>query len=88
MLFNSHKLKKPTGSDYKYILVNAFLVAVASIAYYTGITVSSVAIVAAITSAAPVISSFLAVSVLKEKIELNQKLATLMIVAGVVVLSL
>ena len=87
LLFNRDKLQKPGRSDYKYIFINAFLVVVASIAYYTGITVSKIAVVAAITSAAPLVSSLLAIYVLKEKIELNQKFATLMIVAGVIVLA-
>jgi len=88
LLFNRDKLQKPGRSDYKYIFINAFLVVVASITYYTGITVSKVAVVAAITSAAPLVSSLLAIYVLKEKIELNQKLATLMIVVGVIVLAI
>ena len=87
LLFNRDKLQKPGRSDYKYIFINAFLVTVASIAYYTGITVSKVAVIAAITSAAPLVSSLLAIYVLKEKIELNQKFAILMIVLGVIVLS-
>ncbi|MEA3515061.1 MAG: DMT family transporter [Nanoarchaeota archaeon] len=87
LLFNRDKLQKPGRSDYKYIFINALLVVAASIAYYTGITVSKVSVVAAITSAAPLVSSVLAIYVLKEKIELNQKLATLMIVAGVIVLA-
>lgn len=85
---NRDKLKKPHGRDYLYIFLNGFFIAVASIAYYTGITVSSISVVGAITSAAPLVSSLLAVVMLKERIELNQKIATFIIVAGLVMLSI
>ncbi len=86
-LSNMNKIRKPHGRDYLYILITGLFIAAASIAYYTGVSVSKVSVVAAITSAAPLVSSLLAVILLKERIELNQKIATLMIVAGLVILS-
>ncbi|MBD3313944.1 EamA family transporter [Candidatus Woesearchaeota archaeon] len=80
-------IRKP-GRALKYSLTSGVCVAAASLLFNSAIEKSAVSLIYPLASSAPFISVILSFIMLGERIELNQKLAILLIIPGIIIASL
>ena len=88
VIFGFVKLAKPKNKDVKLFLVSGLLAGIGAVAYNAGVSREMVSIVGPLSGASLMVTVILSYLFLKERIELNQKLAVLMIFAGIVMLAL
>lgn len=79
---------KVNKTYYKYIFLMALGVTAGTLFYGYGINVTSVSIVAAISGCAPLVATMYGKLVYKEKLSIQQYLAGIMVVFGIIALSL
>ncbi len=88
MLLGAVKLKKIKKGDIKIAALIGLVAAVAVLAYNAALSMELVSIVGPLSAASLMVTVVLSWLFLKERIELNQKLAVLMIFAGILMLAL
>lgn len=87
-IFGFAKLTKPKKKDIQLFLIAGIFVLIATLSYYTGLSLELISIVGPIGACALMVTVVLSWLFLKEKIEFNQKIAILMIFAGILMLAL
>lgn len=87
-VFGFSKLKKPKGKDTMLFLLSGLFAGTGAIAYNAGVSMELVSIVGPLSGASLMVTVILSYFFLKERVELNQKLAIIMIFLGIMMLAL
>lgn len=87
-VFGFMKLKKPDKKAAQLFLFSGIFAGIGAIAYNAGVKYGLVSIVGPLSGASLMVTVILSYFFLKERIELNQKIAVLMIFAAIVMLAL
>ncbi|MBN2111493.1 DMT family transporter [Candidatus Woesearchaeota archaeon] len=82
------KLAKPKKKDAKLILASGTLAGIGAVSYNAGVSMELVSIIGPLSGASLMVTVILSYLFLKERIDLNQKIAVLMIFAAILMLAL
>ncbi|MFA7253060.1 MAG: EamA family transporter [Patescibacteria group bacterium] len=86
LLFNKDRVEKPTFTNIKPVLAISLLSIVGVMAYYQGIKIYSLSIMTALAAAGPLVVCIYGAFVYREKLELKQYIAIVIILFGIMML--